>query len=278
MWNAIDANAPDRFKEIATRIDNNLLSDWGVVEDIDFRKQLIEPLADLLELIREIKNQQVYFLQISAYTTAWSQQEYNEAIVTVFTRLNTAGRALKQEEITMAWLKVGWKPEHTDDKTAVECLENLRVALSPIWSAENEEEVRLISYFWAIFYHESNLIDAKDMLNGQIMQPMASQISQDWKPFLKSIEEASSLIEDRKLSEVFSSFNAVIVSCSVFYLYYRWQQEHLSSWSCLGQRDQENYNKQIEEIFNPFLDRWILCSQWAGNLGKQFWSGFSELC
>lgn len=263
IWNAIDPNSPDKPRDIGKKISDSLFDEWGVLECL--RDNLIEPITDLLDTIRNIKNQEVYYLQISPYSTSWNQQEYNEAIVNVFTRLNTAGRALKQEEITMAWLKVGWEPTQTNNKTAVECLEELRSAISPIWQAESEEEVRLISYIWALFHHEGKLIDAKELLNGEIMQPMAGQISLDWMPFLESIKEGASLIEDRNLKkEVFSSFNAIIVALSVFYLTHRWKHVNSSVWSRLNDRDKENFDKQIEGAFNPFVDRWILCSQWAG--------------
>jgi hypothetical protein len=272
VWNSIDANSPLKIKEISNLIRSNLFDDWAVVKDQDFRDQLIEPMSELLEEICSIKNQEVYFLQISAYTALWTQQEYNEAIVTVFTRLNAAGRALKDEEITMAWLKVGWEPSLTNSKTAAECREDLRKELDPIFAVENEEDVKLISYVWAIFHKNGRLLEARDLLDGQIMQPMALQISTDWIPFIKSINQSVYLIQERNLKDLLNSFNAIIVACSVYYLYLLWQNENSAIWNSMREVDRENCDKRIESIFNPFLDRWLLCSHWAGT-----WSNSSGL-
>lgn len=262
IWNGIDANSSQKEKEFKEVLEKELFNAWEVNDEL--KPELTEPLAELLVTIRDIKNLSVQFLQISPYSSAWDPQKYNEAIVNVFTRLNSAGRALKQEEITMAWLKVGWKPEHTNKKTAIECLDELREALSPIWKAENEEEVRLISYIWGIIHRSGTLIDSKGLLDGNIMQPMAGNISEDWIPLLDSIRESASLIADRKLDEVFSSFNALIVALSAFYLSTRWKNMHQAKWISMAEREQENFDKQIELSFNSFFDRWILCSQWAG--------------
>ncbi|MBK7402434.1 MAG: hypothetical protein IPJ34_40935 [Myxococcales bacterium] len=64
-------------------------------------------------------------------TSQWSKDDYSDAIVNIFTRLNTAGRTLTREEITLAWLKVGWDPKLTSDQSAAKCLESLQTALEP---------------------------------------------------------------------------------------------------------------------------------------------------
>jgi hypothetical protein len=84
-------------------------------------------------------------------TPQWSKDDYSDAIVNIFTRLNTAGRTLTREEITLAWLKVGWLPKETAGKTAGQCLEDLKSALADRgFQLETDEIVRLISFVWAV--------------------------------------------------------------------------------------------------------------------------------
>ncbi len=61
-------------------------------------------------VIRDIKRSTITYLELRSYdSNFWKEEDdYNEAIVNIFTRLNTAGRTLTREEITFAWLKMGW--------------------------------------------------------------------------------------------------------------------------------------------------------------------------
>ena len=79
-----------------------------VVDDV------IEPLAQLVVTLVGIKLSKVSYLQLAPFTAdAFSQDLYNDAIVNIFTRLNTAGRALTRQEITFAWIKTGWDASKT---------------------------------------------------------------------------------------------------------------------------------------------------------------------
>ena len=80
---------------------------------------LLRLFAQFMRVIENIKNNSfVHALQIESFqlTPQWTKDDYGDAIVNIFTRLNTAGRTLTREEITLAWLKVGWLPEETAGK------------------------------------------------------------------------------------------------------------------------------------------------------------------
>ena len=67
---------------------------------------------------------------------------------------------------------------------------------------------------------------------------------------------------------------------TVFYLSDRWKKEFFLKWSTLKEKDQENFNKSIEVPFNFFVDRWLLCSRWAGiwsSSSAQSFNDFAEL-
>lgn len=98
--------------------------------------ELIKSLSQFMKVVENIKNNSfVSSLQIESFalTPQWSKDDYSDAIVNIFTRLNTAGRTLTREEITLAWLKVGWDKSNTNDKPASQCLNEL----SEIFSENN---------------------------------------------------------------------------------------------------------------------------------------------
>jgi len=128
---------------------------------------LLRPLAQFMKVVENVKtNSFVHALQIESFelTPQWSKDDYSDAIVNIFTRLNTAGRTLTREEITLAWLKVGWDPAVTDAKTAGQCLDDLKSALGDQgFHLETDEIVRLISFVWAVEHHSGSLLDSKDL-------------------------------------------------------------------------------------------------------------------
>src|SRR5580765_1690676 len=76
--------------------------------------------------LRDVKLARVTFLELAPFDSAISTSEaYDDAIVSIFTRLNTAGRTLTREEITFAWLKVGWNDKLTSNRQAARCFDDL---------------------------------------------------------------------------------------------------------------------------------------------------------
>jgi hypothetical protein len=74
------------------------------------RNNLKRATGALLLALKEVKQTRVTYLELAEYKEAlWSREVYNDAIVNIFTRLNTAGRTLTREDITFAWLKIDGK-------------------------------------------------------------------------------------------------------------------------------------------------------------------------
>lgn len=66
------------------------------------------------------------YLELGEYKEALGSREvYNDAVVNIFTRLNTAGRTLTREDITFAWLKIGWITACTQNRSAKACIDEL---------------------------------------------------------------------------------------------------------------------------------------------------------
>jgi hypothetical protein len=138
-----------------------ILEQHGVASEII--SDLLQPLGELLITLRNVKLAEVSFLELQPFdSSSWEADTYNDAIVNIFTRLNSAGRPLEREEIILAWLKVGWKPEYTSDKTAGDCFlemqanlhdQELDIKLDPLVSA--------VSFLWSVSEREGRTICSK---------------------------------------------------------------------------------------------------------------------
>ena len=81
--------------------------------------ELVRPVGSLLLTLGRVKRTRVTFLELAEFSEKFFAREtYNDAVVNIFTRLNSAGRVLTREDITFAWLKIGWKPAVTGNRGA----------------------------------------------------------------------------------------------------------------------------------------------------------------
>lgn len=236
------------------------------VEDMS----ILEPLAEYMKVIESVKTtSSVHALQIESFelTPQWSKDDYSDAIVNIFTRLNTAGRTLTREDITLAWLKVGWQPHLTDGKTAGRCLDELKAALAESgFTLETDEIVRLISFVWAVENRrQGSLLDSKDLLKGDVVRSMAAVVATSWKEWEPSFIKCAELIKKRGLLDSQGSFNAVIVYICWYGIVTR-QLEALTASSMVLKKD--DIEKRFALIAERFLDRWIFSSQWANMWGE----------
>ncbi len=229
--------------------------------------ELLLPLAEFMKVVENVKtNSFVHALQIESFqlTPQWSKDDYTDAIVNIFTRLNTAGRTLTREEITLAWLKVGWILAETDNITAGQCLEELKSALGDRgFHLETDDIVRLISFIWAVEHRGGKLLDSKDLLKGEIVRPMAKDIATEWKKMKLRIEAGADTINERSILENQGSFNALIV----FFTWYRLVFDRLETLYGLPVVESDSLEKKLNERAATFLDRWVFGSQWANVWG-----------
>lgn len=147
--------------------------------------ELLSPMAELLSTLRDVKLSKITYLELLPFDPAlWNEDTYNDAIVNVFTRLNTAGRTLTREEITLAWLKVGWDPDLTDSRTAGECFSGLQASLSDRkLSLGIDDLVGVVSFMWATRFNEGKVLGNKDLLKGSAVRPMAMNLASNWDVF-----------------------------------------------------------------------------------------------
>jgi hypothetical protein len=110
-----------------------------------FLGELRDPLAELVHALYVIQQEKVSYLWLKSFNALdFTQDVYNDAIVNIFTRLNTAGRALTRQEITFAWIKTGWDASKTEGRTAFQMVicpahrlrSEIRTEFAPLESAE----------------------------------------------------------------------------------------------------------------------------------------------
>ena len=236
------------------------------------------PLAEFMKVVENVKGTSfVHALQIDSFELSpqWSKDDYSDAIVNIFTRLNTAGRTLTREEITLAWLKVGWVSVHTDGKPAGQCLEELNVALADRdFVLGTDEVVRLISFMWSVEHRGGLLLDPKDLLKGEVVRSMAVAVSSAWKRLDEAVKRGADLIKERDLIQNQGSFNAIIV----FLTWYRLVLERLDvvSKALLVVKHDDLENKSPRKHLNSWIDGCLLPSG-RGSGAKAQYEIFSDL-
>lgn len=263
FWDLVQKDLSEREYK---RLLEPMLKDHGVSDAK--RQSLLDPLAEFMKVVENVKtNSFVHALQIESFvlTPQWSKDDYSDAIVNIFTRLNTAGRTLTREEITLAWLKVGWKPEKTERKTAGQCLEELKAALGDRgFHLETDEIVRLISFVWSVEHRNGSLLDSKDLLKGEIVRSMAASVASAWNQLKPRFERGADLIRERDLLENQGSFNAVIVYLTWYRLVFD-RFDAVAGGVLVPARD--DLEKKLIQRAAQFLDRWVFGSQWANVWG-----------
>ena len=232
----------------------------------DLIKRLRNPLRTLLNRLQEAQNQQVQFLQLNPLNmSGYSQQEdYNFAIVNIFTRLNQGGQTLTKEEITFAWIKIQW-PE------AVEKIEELRSAINEIDSKfrlATDAIVKMLSIIWCAFddIQRGKILRDNDLLDSKTVKTMARWLQTNWDVVSGGLLTVTHIVSECNLrfNQHYYSINALTllsvwrISFNVFLFESTNVSAHAKDTFLL------NANTSVSE----FAKKWLLLSQWAGLWSK----------
>lgn len=239
--------------------------DWNEDEEI-FDKYSVDvdskkAFAQLLYLIGSIRKDTIVpVLEIKAFGESENQRDsYNDAIVNIFTRLNTAGRTLTKEEITLAWLKSGWATgREKAGKQLEEMLELINSKTNNLF--EMDDLVRYLSFIWGVLANEGKLIESQDLLNGAKIKPIAKFISERIDKICEATENALNIVEQSKILEESSSKNTLITYMTWFYIITSDNRSNFSGRVV----DRTNAEKDFDEYCEQFLNRWVFISQWSG--------------
>jgi hypothetical protein len=235
------------------------------------------PVAALLMALKDVKQTRVTYLALSEYNDALGSREiYNDAIVNIFTRLNTAGRTLTREDITFAWLKIGWNTASTGNESARVCIEHLRQQLDELGvSLATEDIVSAISFVWSVSFNAGKLLSNDDLMKGEAIRPMAKNISEHWTLLEEAAIRICQRARDRGLGfrEHYQSVNSLAYLWAWYFIAVRWRQEQY-----LKELDKDALEKKLIAELDAAMDRWLICTQWAGvwtNVTAQSLSGYA---
>lgn len=259
LWKEASTEPGLHDQDFADRLEP-ILKDHGVSESA--RKAVLTPLSQLLTTMRNLKLSMVSFLELSAFGAAGVAEDvYNDAIVNIFTRLNSAGRALTRQEITFAWIKNGWDPASTEGRTAGECFDKLATDLKAEGvSLDLDALVGAVSVMWAILFREGTLLTAADLLRGDKVRPMAGELDGIWSSLVENATASVRTLKERGLvyGEHYTSTNVLSLLIAWRLLGRRWLSQHSLSVTA-----KDSFEKGLDAAFAGSCDRWILLSQWS---------------
>lgn len=259
LWNAAPAMEGIE-QEQAEAIGESLLVEHDVSDRLG---EMIRPIGSLLLTLSRVKRTRVTFLELAEFTpAAFTKDSYNDAVVNIFTRLNTAGRTLTREDITFAWLKIGWKPVPAGNRNAASCFEELKEELSEAkLSLTTEELIGGVSFVWSVEHNDGRLLSNNDLLRGETIRPMAGHLSDNWSVATSAILETTAAINDRGLEygQHYQSLVSLFVLWGWRYVAATWLAQHP-----LRELEKDAFEKSVANALDEFADRWLIGSQWAG--------------
>lgn len=260
LWEAAPEQAgidPYEAEDLASAV----LAEHGVPDDV--RRLESRPVGALLLALRDVKQTRVTYLELAEYEEALGTREvYNDAVVNIFTRLNTAGRTLTREDITFAWLKIGWNTACTQNENAKACIETLARQLdSLLLPISVDDVVSAIGFIWSVSFNAGKLLNNDDLMRGEAIRPMAVNISENWALVVEAAIQICSQARDRGLRfrEHYQSFNALAYLWTWYFAALRWEQDHK-----LAELDKDSLRKSLSATLDELMDRWLIGSQWAG--------------
>lgn len=260
LWQLAELrSAPERVYR--GRLETELLPEHGVPPE---RVSKLAPfLAELVVALGDVKAAPVSFLELRPFDAErFNADGYGNAVVNIFTRLNTAGRTLTTQEITFAWIKTNWDSSKTDGKNADECFEALRKALIDRNVALSIDElVQSVSVFWSVLLNNGELLTPKDLLRGEKVGPMASALDERWSPLAANIERCADLLGELELRYGwhFESLNSLIVLAAWRTLGIEWLGTH-----ALKLMERDGFEKRLDDAYRRLAERWIVLTHWAG--------------
>ena len=243
----------------------------GIIKDV------LESLAELMIKIVDIKQATVSFLQLSPFDAdvGGNQDAYNDAIVNIFTRLNTAGRALTRQEITFAWIKNGWGDgSKTGNRTAGRCFDDLKDSLADAGVIiDIDGLVGTVSAMWSVIHRDGALLTANDLLRGEKVRPMAQDLVDSWETVAMNAVDGAQLVHDRGFlfGTHYRSLNVLTLLLTWRLLGRQWLAMHP-----LAVTVRDGFEKSLDATFKDKCDRWILMSQWSGRWGKSTDKAFAD--
>ena len=215
------------------------------------------------ERFRGLKDVHVPHLRVlSREKCGLDEDEYNEMILSIFTRLNAGGKPLTEEEITYSWIKRYWPRKDVKAEDALnELRRSLAVAGIPL---KSHALIRVLSRVWSAFERGGKTLSTADMLDGELLKSASTFIGDNWEVIASQFENIASMLKKHDLH-----YGAQFYSLQGY--------ELLVTWSIIGKIWQGRHgcackaaeNLKLNPLFGEWvedrLDRFVFACQWAGS-------------
>ena len=235
----------------------------------DARARAIQrPMEDLLRKLKEVRSERVTFLQVVSHKPEMGPIDgYMNAVVNIFTRLNSAGRTLTQEEITFAWVKSGWDASKVGDRNATLCFTDLLTQLSKAGVTMGLDELMsCVAFVWATSRNGGKVLAQGDLLVADKINPMSKQLSEVWNTLAESVvatTEYLTQVRGLQQGKQFLSFNALATIWA-----WRFTGDEWSAAHGLKAMANDGWEKAMNTSLGRYGERWLICSHWAGRWGS----------
>ena len=267
-----------RALSIIEKVFENL--DWlGQEEE---REGNIALLGKLLKQLHDVGELRVNCLEIDRCRhladqiedpQAWFEEEksYDDAIVNIFTRLNTAGRALTNQEITYAWLKRGWQKGRNEYRHAADLVNSIKHSFGGL-GISDDDAISLLSLIWCVMSgdrHDGRPLERRDFLKGGLISPMARYLSDGNRPevIAESVKDFAALALEILNGSYLNSFNAVQVAF-VYYLSVQTAVNRILGNNHFTTAGVDVFQSKVADLMAEFVGRWLFVSAYSGK-----WSG-----
>lgn len=255
------------------RIALNFLAQQGVI--VAAGNPLLAGFVSFVAKMSDVYDQRVEYLELAPFVNSGysKNDEYSDAVVNIFTRLNSGGRLLTREEITFAWIKRAWAT-HTRtvgpaDKAIAEFSRKC-ADTDPKLVLSADEVVKILSFIWTVFDRQGVLVRDRDLLDGETVQNMARWLAKNMANIQIGLQRLLDHLgrEGISFGEAYRSLNAfsVLLACSVGH--------QLLTAGGLAPLVPDQLRIEIDvNGFNGFVKnnglRWLIASQWAGEWEKR---------
>jgi hypothetical protein len=112
-----------------------------------------------------------------------------------------------------------------------------------------------------VSFNSGRLLTNNDLIKGDSIRPMASEISSNWNLVTEAVTRVCLHARERGLRfrEHYQSVNSLAYLWAWYSAALRWQDKRQPK-----ELQKDSLEKGLAECLDSLMDRWLLCSQWAG--------------
>jgi hypothetical protein len=229
------------------------------------RAELRDRLAELLSVMGGLKETEVSCLIVRALlrdATEQEREQYDDAVVNIFTRLNTGGTRLTAQEVLFAWIKRKWNPVLTSHASADKCFETLQAELKEgAIDLSLDDLVRGVAAVWSALANEGVLLTERQFRLGADLGSVAPWMAERWDRIARDAVSFAHLLGALGLQQGrhFESLNSVYTCWAWRFVASEWAKQKADK-----EMVREAVARAIEDHSRRLLARWMLIPQWAG--------------